>query len=92
MMDARRLGRAAITFVLVVLSLGLVTWRQSRALAAKRELDDPYRAGSGAKADRVELDREIQGLRRRARIVSEARAMGMHTPSASEQVFLRGDS
>ena len=91
-MEATRLGRAAITFVLVILSLGFVTWRQSRALEANRELDDLHRAVSVAKAERIELDREIQGLRRRARIVSEASALGMHTPSASEQVFLKGDS
>jgi cell division protein FtsL len=91
-MDATRVGRAAITFVILMCSLGLVTWRQSRALEVNRALDALRREVSVAKAERVELDRDIQGLRRRARIVSEAEALGMHTPTASEQVILRGDS
>ena len=87
-MDARVLGRAAITFAVLMWSLGLVTWRQSRALEANRTLDDLRRHVSVARAERVEIDRGIQTLRRRVRIVMEAEAMGMHTPDATEQVFL----
>ena len=87
-MDARVLGRAAITFAVLMWSLGLVTWRQSRALEANRTLDDLRRHMSVARAERVEIDRGIQTLRRRVRIVMEAEAMGMHTPDATEQVFL----
>jgi cell division protein FtsL len=87
-MDARVLGRAAITFAVLMWSLGLVTWRQSRALEANRTLDELRRHVSVARAERVEIDRGIQTLRRRVRIVMEAEAMGMHTPDATEQVFL----
>ena len=87
-MDARVLGRAAITFAVLMWSLGLVTWRQSRALEANRTLDDLRRHVSVARAERVEIDRGIQALRRRVRIVMEAEALGMHTPDATEQVFL----
>jgi hypothetical protein len=41
-----------------------------------------------AQAERVEIEREIQALRSRSRIVPEARALGMHTPAADEQVIL----
>ncbi|MGY8779019.1 MAG: hypothetical protein ACKVIN_12980 [Longimicrobiales bacterium] len=87
-MDARVLGRAAITFAVLMVSLGLVTWRQSRALEANRTLDDLRRHVWVARAERVEIDRGIQALRRRVRIVMEAEALGMHTPDATEQVFL----
>ena len=87
-MDARVLGRAAITFAVLMWSLGLVTWRQSRALEANRTLDELRRHVSVARAERVEIDRGIQTLRRRVRIVMEAEALGMHTPDATEQVFL----
>ena len=87
-MDARVLGRAAITFAVLMWSLGLVTWRQSRAREANRTLDELRRHVSVARAERVEIDRGIQTLRRRVRIVMEAEAMGMHTPDATEQVFL----
>jgi cell division protein FtsL len=87
-MDAGALGRAAITFALLMCALGLVTWRQSRAFEANRVLDDLRRQVTVARAERVEIGRDIQTLRRRARIVMEAEALGMHTPDATEQVFL----
>lgn len=87
-MDARVLGRAAITFAVLMVSLGLVTWRQSRALEANRTLDDLRRHVLVARAERVEIDRGIQTLRRRVRIVMEAEALGMHIPDATEQIFL----
>jgi cell division protein FtsL len=87
-MDPTTLGRSALTFALLVCSLGLVTWRQSRALEANRELDDLRRQVSVAQAERVELQRDIQMLRGRARIVPAARDLGMHTPVAAEQVIL----
>ena len=87
-MDARVLGRVAITLAVLMCSLGLVTWRQSRALEANRALDDLRRHVAVARAERVEIDRGIQTLRRRVRIVMEAEALGMHTPDATEQVFL----
>jgi cell division protein FtsL len=87
-MDPTSLGRTVLTFVLLLCSLGLVTWRQSRALEANRELDELRRHVSVAQAERVELEREIQVLRSRSRIVAEARVLGMHTPGGDEQFIL----
>lgn len=92
-MDPTVLGRAAVTFAFLVCALGFVTWRQSRAFEAHRTLDELRRQVSVAQAEMVELDREIQVLRSRARIVPAAEMLGLHTPDASEQVILaRGDS
>ena len=87
-MDATTLGRAAITFALLVCALGSVTWRQSRAFETNRALDDLRRHVAVAQAEAVELEREIQVLRSRSRVVPAARALGMHTPGAGEQVIL----
>ncbi len=88
-MDAAVLGRAAVTIAVLLGSLGYVTWRQSRALEALAELDDLRRNTAGALALVVEIEREIQVLASRARIVPEARAqLGMHTPDATELVIL----
>jgi cell division protein FtsL len=87
-MDPTTLGRAALTFALLVCSLGFVTWRQSRALEVNRELDELRRQVSVARAEQVELERDIQALRSRSRVVPEARALGMRTPAADEQVIL----
>ena len=87
-MDPTLLGRAAVTFACLVCSLGLVTWRQSRALEVYQELDEVRRQVSVAQAERVELEREIQVLRSRSRIVPAARELGLRTPDASEQVYL----
>jgi cell division protein FtsL len=90
-MDPTTLGRGALTFALLVCSLGFVTWRQSRALEANRLLDDLQREVSVARAERVELEREIQALRSRSRIEPAASALGMRTPMAAEQVILTRD-
>jgi len=91
-MDPTLLGRAAVTFACLVCSLGFVTWRQSRALEAHQELDEVRRQVSVAQAERVEMQRDIQVLRSRGRIVPAARELGLHTPDASEQVYLaRGE-
>lgn len=88
-MDPSVLGRTAVIVAFFVGSLGFVLWRQSRAFEANQVLDDVRREVAIARADRVELGREIQVLESRARIVSEAQArLGMYTPDASEQVIL----
>jgi cell division protein FtsL len=84
-MDPAYLGRAAVTLAVLLGSLGFVTWRQSRALETLVEWDEVQRQVSVARAQVVELDREIQVLTSRARVVPEARArLRMHTPDASE--------
>ena len=88
-MDAQWLGRAAVTLAVFLASLGLVTWRQSRALETLAELDELRRGTSVAQAQVVELDREIQVLSSRARVVPAARdRLDMHTPDGSELVIL----
>ena len=92
-MDATLLGRAAVTVALLLGSLGYVTWRQSRALETLAEWDEVRRRTAVAHAQVVELEREIQVLTSRARVVPEARThLGMHTPDASELVILLAES
>jgi len=84
-MDPAFLGRAAVTLAVLLGSLGFVTWRQSRSLETLGEWDEVQRQVSVARAQVVELDREIQRLMSRARVVPEARTrLHMHTPDASE--------
>jgi cell division protein FtsL len=88
-MDPAFLGRAAVTLAVLLASLGFVTWRQSRALETLVQWDEVQRQVSVSRAQVVELDREIQVMTSRARIVPEARAhLGMHTPEASELEIL----
>lgn len=92
-MDATVLGRAAVTMVVLLGSLGYVTWRQSRALETLAQWDDLRRGTAVARAQVVELEREIQVLTSRARVVPEARArLGMHTPDATELVILLAEA
>ena len=88
-MDPALVGRAAVTLAMLLGSLGLVTWRQSRTLETLAELDQVRGQASVARAQAVELDRDIQVLTSRARVVPEARQrLGMHTPDASELEIL----
>ena len=88
-MDPAILGRATVTLAVFLGSLGFVTWRQSRALETLAELDQLHSQVSVARAQVIELDREIQVLTSRAHIVPRARvALEMHTPDGSEQVIL----
>lgn len=89
-MDPTTVGRAAVTIAVLLGSLGLVTWRQSRALETLAELDAVRQEVSVARAQVVELDRDIQHLTGRSRVVPAARErLGMHTPDASELEILR---
>jgi hypothetical protein len=93
LMDPAILGRAAVTLAVLLGSLGFVTWRQSRSLETLAELDGVRSATSVARAQVVELGREIQVLSSRARIVPEARErLAMHTPDGSELVILLAES
>jgi hypothetical protein len=83
--DPSFLGRAALTLAVLLGSLGFVTWRQSRSLETLAEWDEVRRQVSVSRAQVVEIDREIQVLTSRARVVPDARLLlGMHTPDASE--------
>lgn len=84
--------RAAFAVGVLLGSLSLVTWRQSRALEVLTELDDVRQRASVAEAERVELERTIQALESRSSIVPRARRrLGMHTATTSELVILPGD-
>jgi cell division protein FtsL len=91
-MEPNVLGRAVIAVAVLVGSLGMVPWRQSRASEALAMLDDLHRQSSVAQAERVELQRDIQVLVSRHRVVPEARErLGMHTPEGEELVLLSGE-
>ncbi len=87
-MDPAFVGRLAVALALLVGSLGLLTWRQSRAFETHVELEEVRRTVSLARAEGIEFERQIQVLRSRGRIVPAGRALGLHTPDASEQVIL----
>jgi cell division protein FtsL len=89
---ARALIGVSVGMGALLASLGLVTWRQSRALETLSRLDDVRRQTSVARSEWVELERRIQVLESRGRIVPAARErLGMHTPGARELVILPGE-
>ena len=99
-MRRRRPGRSwgapsllVLGFSVLLSSLSLVTWRQSRAFESLAELDGVERSLSLAESERAELLRRIQGLDSRTRISSVAQErLGMHRPVASEMVLLSRDA
>ena len=83
--------RAGLAVLALLVSLPVVTWRQSRAFEALAELDDLRRQVSVAEAEVVELERSIQVLESRARVVPAARErLGMHIAASTELVILPG--
>jgi predicted lipid-binding transport protein (Tim44 family) len=91
-MDALAHLRAALTVVALLGSLGMVTWRQSRAFEALGDLDRAQRQASVLEAERVDLHRTIQVMESRSQVVPRARdELGMHTPDATELVILPGE-
>lgn len=83
--------RAGFAVVALLSSLWTVTWRQGRAFQVLAQLDDVRRQISVADAELVELERSIQVLESRARIVPEARErLGMHIAASTELVILPG--
>lgn len=84
--------RAGFAVVALLGSLAMVTWRQSRAFEALGGLDETRRQMSLAEAERVELERSVQVLESRGRVVPLARErLGMHTATAVELVILSGE-
>lgn len=74
---------------LMLASLLLVTWRQTRGLDLERGLRSLESERVIAEAEAVELVRRVEELRSRARIVRVARdRLGMHLPDDEEIVFL----
>jgi cell division protein FtsL len=81
---------AALGWLLLLLaSLSLVTWRQTRGYALEREVRQLETARALKEAERVELTRRIERLRSRSRILQVARdRYGMHLPEDHEIVIL----
>lgn len=85
-------ARASLAVVVLVTALALVAWRQSRALEALAELDRARQEKGLLLAERAELERRVQVLGSRARVVPEARRrLGMRTPESAEIVILPGE-
>ena len=81
--------RFALSLLALLLSLGLVTWRQSRALELSREVDEARQARALAESDVARLEQGIRALESRTRVVRDAAArLGMRMPTASEIVIL----
>lgn len=84
--------RATLAVVVLLGALALVPWRQSRALEELTRLDQLRRQTSVATSERTDLERHVQVLESRRRVVPAARdQLGMHTPAATELVILPGN-
>jgi hypothetical protein len=83
--------KAAAAVGAMLFSLGLVVWRQARALEALAALDEVRGRRAVLAAERTELERRIQLLESRSWILPEAeRRLGLRTPQANEIVILPG--
>ncbi len=93
-MGARGTIRLALAFALLLASLTLVVWRQSRAMDELRRLDLLRSERAVLESQRAALLSRIQVLESRSRIVGLAGDwLGMRVPTAEEIVILlRGDS
>ncbi|MFP4624624.1 MAG: hypothetical protein ACLFRX_10630 [Gemmatimonadota bacterium] len=81
--------RTALLFALLLGSLTLVVWRQSRALAVLRELDVVRSERVLEEGRRAALRRHVEALESRARVSRVAREQfGMRLPSGDEIVIL----
>lgn len=85
--------RVALGYAALLASLGLVVWRQSRALEELRGLDAVRRERAVAEAERAAVAQRIRRLESRSRVVAEAGSrLGMHVPSGEEIVILKLES
>ncbi len=81
----------ALAVAVLLTALSLVTWRQSRTREALTHLDEIQREMSLVESERSELQRRIQVLESRSRVVTEARErLDMRTPGSDEIVFMPG--
>jgi hypothetical protein len=87
------MAQTAVAALALLGALGLVVWRQGRALEALAQLDGTRREKALLVADQAELERRIQVLESRTRVVPAARrVLGMRTPGAAEIVILPGEA
>jgi cell division protein FtsL len=90
-MEESRVKLGLITVVLLA-SLTLVAWRQSRALEALAALEAVRQERALAESERADLERQIEYLESGVRVVPAARSrLRMHIPDASEIRILAGD-
>lgn len=81
--------RLAGWILLLLGSLLLVTWRQTRGVALETSLRGLEQERAMADAEAITLTRRIEELRSRSRILRVARErLGMRLPEAGEIVFL----
>ena len=84
--------RLAVVTLVLAASLILVAWRQGRALEALAALDAVRHERVLAEAEKSEMERRIEYLESRGRVVGEARTrLHMRTPDASEIRLLPGE-
>ena len=76
--------RLALVFTTLLASMCLVVWRQSRTLELLSALDKARTARAIGEAERSELNRKIEYLESRSRIVTEAGRLGMHVPDTDK--------
>lgn len=87
--STRQVIGAGAWLLLLLGSLGVVIWRQTRGVEIERGLRVLQAERAVGEAERVELERRIQTLASRARVVRLAREqLGMHLPDDQEIVFL----
>lgn len=81
--------RTALLFAVLLASLTLVVWRQSRALEVLRAMDEARRERVVEEARRSALARRVEQLESRARVSEVVRdRFGMRLPSGDEIVIL----
>jgi cell division protein FtsL len=82
-------GRLLLWLLVLLAALSAVTWRQTEGVARERALREVRSERAVVEAERMELERRIQSLTTRTRIVRVARdRLGMHLPSDGEIVLL----
>lgn len=82
------LVRLALSFALLLGALGLVVWRQSRALDLLRRLDGVRQERALLETERSVLTGRIQRLESRGRIVAAGSRLGFRIPVGGEIVVL----
>jgi cell division protein FtsL len=81
--------RAGLLFLLLLGSLTMVVWRQSRALEMQRSLEVVRRDRVVEEARRSALMRQMEQLESRARVTAAAGSrLGMRIPTGDEIVIL----
>jgi hypothetical protein len=88
-MRARGTLRFGLAVAALFAGLSVVVWRQSRALEVLRELDGARAERAILESEKARLQRLLQELEGRARIVAAGAPLGLRPPSASEIVILQ---